>query len=284
MMMERRPLIIVTGPDKGGYVAWFFTRLSIWMAGGRAKRVRPKSWRRISKHLKFDGLVLGGGADVDPKRYGETLLHSLEEEVHSTPTISFRRFAALFKAVLVYILRFIFSWKHSGFLDKARDDVELALLDHAIEEGIPVLGICRGCQLINVYYRGNLHQTIKDFYVEYPQYRSVLPKKLIHIEEDSRLRGIINQEQCIVNALHNQAVNMLSPALRVAAREGNGIVQAIESMNSSTHLLGVQWHPEYLVQKREQRAIFRWLIEQASENRAYRGRYHHAASFIPTQS
>jgi putative glutamine amidotransferase len=283
--MTRRPLILVTGPANGGYAAWFFTRLSIWIAGGKARRVHPENWKRISKDLRFDGLVLGGGADVDPSRYGETLLQSLNEEVKAIPKIRMAHVISLVKAVLLYILRFVLSRRpHSGFLDKARDDIELALLDRAIEENVPVLGICRGCQLINVYFRGNLYQSVKNFYHEYPQYRSVLPKKRVTIEEGSRLLEILGSREVTVNALHNQAVKTLSPALRIVAREKNGIVQAIEALHTAAPVLGVQWHPEYLFQKPEQRRLFQWLVREAAIKQGHVEQIGHASTFASNHS
>jgi putative glutamine amidotransferase len=263
---QHRALILVTGPDRGGWPAWFFTKISVWLAGGRAKRMTPHRYARV-KNCPFDGLILGGGADVDPARYGAGLLHDMQE-LHRGPHPQERYVILSVFSLLVYALRSIFSLpSHGGFLDKERDAMEWSLLDQAIRDGRPVLGICRGSQLINVYFRGTLHQDIRPFYTEYPQYRSIFPKKIVHVKRASQLFRILHRERCLVNALHNQSVAELADELEVAACEPNGIIQAIECKQKSRPVLGVQWHPEYLVQKTEQRLLFQWLVARA-ERRA----------------
>ena len=82
---------------------------------------------------------------------------------------------------LIYLFRRMFSTKQAVGLDKDRDKLELSLLGAALEKNLPVLGICRGAQLINIHLGGSLHQDLQDFYKESPQPRSVFPTKQIDI-------------------------------------------------------------------------------------------------------
>ncbi|HYD98506.1 MAG TPA: gamma-glutamyl-gamma-aminobutyrate hydrolase family protein, partial [Alphaproteobacteria bacterium] len=123
----------------------------------------------------------------------------------------------------------------------------------------PVLGICRGSQMINVHRGDSLHTDIYKVYVEAPRLRTVLPKKPVLIDPDSRLFGILGERECRVNALHHQSVDRLGEGVRVAARDCYGIVQAIE-VPAHSYMLGVQWHPEFLVADRGQQRLFHALV------------------------
>ena len=122
-----------------------------------------------------------------------------------------------------------------------------------------MLGICRGAQLLNVYFGGSLYQNLKEFYIETPQVRTILPKKRIRIASDSKLADILQTTLCRVNALHKQAIKKTGDDIRVSAREPNDVVQAIEH-TKLPFVLGVQWHPEYLPHIRAQRSLFRSLV------------------------
>lgn len=257
-----RPRIAVTGPDRGGFPAWIFSALAIYRAGGRPLRIRPG---RPRENTSFQGLVLGGGADIEPQRYGEEkelLMDGLRQEQQRS-TLRRTLFNWLFFPVL-FLLRRIFGIKSGPHTDTARDELELSRLATALELGIPVLGICRGAQLMNIHFQGTLHQDLSGFYVETPQVRSVLPRKEVVLEPGSLLREITGRESLRVNALHSQAVDRLGQGMRVTAREPNGVVQAVEH-TERPFLLGVQWHPEFLPQYRSQQRIFRRLVQAAGK-------------------
>lgn len=259
-----RPVIGITGPDKGGAIPWFFASLAVRMAGGKALRITPSNPRPIED---VDGLIIGGGADVDPTLYmeedDENLVPPLEEEDKTLKGIVIYLFSLIFYPVL-YLLRKMFSLKAALPLDRARDHLERKLLDRAIVKKLPVLGICRGAQLLNVYFGGTLYQNIKGFYIETPQVRSIRPRKIVHILPESRLAGILQTTKCRVNALHNQAIKSPGKDLRIVAREASQVVQAVEHA-SLPFVIGVQWHPEYLPQVRRQRGIFKILVSIAKE-------------------
>jgi putative glutamine amidotransferase len=160
-----------------------------------------------------DGLVLSGGEDVDPIRYGETALLPLDSIL------------------------------------PARDEVELAAVGRALARDIPVLGICRGCQVLNVALGGTLWQDLP----------SELPGTIGHSQTDgyhrrthdvvpepgSRLHAIAGGHTLHINSFHHQAVRRVAPALRVTGVAEDGVIEAVESVEHGW-VMGVQWHPERL--------------------------------------
>lgn len=251
-------MIGVTGPDGGGGAAWAFTRLAVMLAGGRAVHITPRRPRRSLAGLH--GLIIGGGADVDPELYGQDptpIVPDPKSPGESWP----RHLLELVLFPLTWLLRKLSGkFAHSGG-DPARDALETRLLADALARRLPVLGICRGQQLLNVHFGGSLHQDLRGFYVEDPETRTILPRKRVLTEPGTRLAAVLGAE-ARVNALHRQGVDGLGEGVRVAARDRNGIVQAIEHA-SLPFVLGVQWHPEYLPQVPSQRAIFRAFVDKA---------------------
>ncbi|MEC5397770.1 gamma-glutamyl-gamma-aminobutyrate hydrolase family protein [Uliginosibacterium sp. H1] len=175
--------------------------------------------RRAAVHVSdyvraIDGLVLQGGADVSPVSYGEEALRP--------------------------------EW--SG--DRVRDLYELDLIWECIIQGKPVLGICRGCQLLNVAFGGTLYQDIatqidgahihvdKEAYDTHIHDLELLPDSLL-----ARLYPTMGQAQ--VNSIHHQSIKDLGNSLTVEARSlGDNVVEAIR-WNGSSFVYGVQWHPEF---------------------------------------
>lgn len=215
-------------------------------------RITPSKPREVER---LDALVLGGGADVSPDRYGM-------EPMPADDMVDKPRPSDFGMAVLLFLFRWMFGRKAGSRLDDGRDELEFRLLGDAVGVGLPVLGICRGCQLINVHMGGALYQDLKDFYVEYPQVHSVLPRKRVLLEPGSLLSEVFRSRTLVVNALHRQAVSKTAPGLIISAREINGVVQAVERENNP-FLVGVQWHPEYMPQSRTQARLFRALVKAA---------------------
>lgn len=255
-----RPVIGVTGPDRGGLAAWFFSALAVYRAGGRPKRIRPEQPFSMDE---LDGLIVGGGVDLDPVLYGGEDSNVLEE-IGKNSIRERRPLLALLVFPLVYLLRRILSLKHPLTKDPARDALEISLVREAMAQKKPVFGICRGAQMLNAALGGSLHREIRGFYTETPYIKSILPRKKIVVAPESLLASLWPLGTYRVNALHHQAVDRVAGGLKVAAREENGLVQAVEHL-SLPFFLGVQWHPEYLPHIRCQQVLFRRLVDAARE-------------------
>lgn len=247
----------VTGPDRGGYAAWIATRFAVWLAGGTAVRMTPARANTIDE---VQALIIGGGADVG----------LLPDEVIATPDAAARpwwraQLLDVLSAPFVWILRAVLG-KHQREAERAaRDAFEFACFERARERKLPVFGICRGTQLINIALGGRLYRDLAGFYEETAAIRSILPRKSVTVEAGTRLFSILAAHRCRVNALHRQAIDAdkLGNGLCVAAREPTGVVQAIESDDPQAFLIGVQWHPEYLPQRAEHRRLFAALVQAA---------------------
>ena len=259
-MTNKRPIVAITGPEKGGFPAWMFTWLAVWRAGGKAVRVRPSKNNDIS----FHALIIGGGADINPELYGQSQTDEIKEIAEKSSKSILKRIGYLFLSIFIFLFRKLLSPGHTAPVDKKRDDLEQSLLKSAISEKKPVLGICRGAQLINIHFGGNLYQDISDFYGEIPKVESIYPKKEVEIIEGTQLAAIAGKSSLKVNSLHNQAVDEVCDQINVAAKEKTGIVQAIEHKDYP-FMIGVQWHPEYLPQMKEHQLIFKALIKSAME-------------------
>lgn len=226
MAAKKRPRIAVTEPDNGARLSWPCIAATIWCLGGVPLRATARNPRFRER---IDGLILAGGTDVDPARY------------HGIPKKDYK-------------------------YDRPRDAMELAWLDRAERNGLPVLGICRGAQLINIARGGDLHIDIAKVYekANYPNgtLARIFYRKRVQITEGSLLRRLVGEEFSRVNSMHTQSINRLGRGLKVAAQEANSIVQAVEDPGHPL-FMGVQFHPEYMVYARRYRNIFRELIRQA---------------------
>jgi len=250
--MGGKPCIGVTAPAKGGFGSWLFTRLVLAMYGAKAVKITTRQPVDVQA---YQGFVIAGGADIDPRLYGK----ELKEEWDTMARFSLKAWLLL---PLVLVVRVFSSDTNSRNVDKERDALELEIIAHAFKYRVPLLGICRGMQLMNIYRKGTLHQEIKDFYVESPHLTTLLPRKTIYIDANSALYGILGHERYRVNSLHHQSIDRLGEGLRKVAWEANGIVQAIEAPEHPL-FIGLQWHPEYLLQFAPQRAFFFRLVTLA---------------------
>ena len=225
-MTSRRPVIGVTVSRRSGWRIFPLIALNVWLAGGRALR-----WQsgRVADITTVDGLIIGGGDDISPDLYGGRLVKSAR-------------------------------------LDPDRDALERKLVLAAFEHFKPVLGICRGSQMLNIALGGTLHQDAYATYQASDHIRTVLPRKTVQIVRGTRLAKLAGARPMKVNALHTQAVDRLGDGLRIAARDSGGMIQAIERM-TEPFALGVQWHPEHLFYAHRQMGIFRALMAAASARR-----------------
>jgi putative glutamine amidotransferase len=153
--------------------------------------------------------------------------------------------------------------------DRPRDALELNLLHAAIAGGKPFLGICRGCQLINVGLGGTLYTHIPD---QLPNaldhaYPGNLRTVLVHevkIEEGTRVADVLGEPIIKVNSHHHQGLKEIAPSLRVAGYAPDGLVEAIE-LPDHPFGLAVQWHPEWLTDQQPTRNLFRKFVEAAGK-------------------
>lgn len=210
---------------------------------GNAKKISPSWWciklavfltggraLRISVNNapdeKLDGLIISGGDDIHPSLYeGEA---SLKESY-----------------------------------DEQRDALEIHFIQLALDNQLPLMGICRGAQLINVVCDGTLYSDIRPMREKTSNRNTLLPIKKVSINDKSLLQKIMRTSSCGVNSLHSQAIHYLSPMLTCSATDSDGFIQAIE--NPDKKIIGTQWHPEYLFYLKKHRALFRWLVLQSKK-------------------
>jgi putative glutamine amidotransferase len=140
----------------------------------------------------------------------------------------------------------------------------MALVAAADDVGLPILGICRGAQLLNVAAGGTLVQHLPDLSSELhrvPAHDCEAVHAVV-VEPSSRLARITGGGPLGVNSLHHQAVGHVAPGWRPVAWSPDGVIEAIERIGACQ--LGVQWHPELLVGRREQGCLFAWLVAEAA--------------------
>jgi len=181
---------------------------------------------------RVDGILLTGGGDIDPQRYGRETISKVKN------------------------------------VDRDRDRVEIQLVRDAVQHGVPFFGVCRGLQMINVAFGGTLYRDIQE---EYPQsightYFDMPRDHLAHdvvIAPESPLAQTLRQTTLKVNSLHHQGVDQLASGLEVMAHASDDLVEAFRIPD---HPFGwaVQWHPEQLMAHRSTQILFRRFVTAAS--------------------
>jgi putative glutamine amidotransferase len=190
----------------------------------------------------IDGLILSGGADIDPARFGDSEIHPQTYDILPE-----------------------------------RDAAEFALTAGALERDMPVLGICRGIQVLNVAMGGTLYQDVPDQFgpkighrQQDRQIAADQPGHQVASAAGSLLERIYGLTQIPVNSFHHQAVRDAAPGTTVSGIASDGLIEAIESPEHR-FVLGVQWHPELMFATDDiHLAPFRGLVEAASLARVVR--------------
>lgn len=154
------------------------------------------------------------------------------------------------------------SSSHDHTADRDRDAFELDAIRHAHTHDLPILGICRGAQLLNVAAGGTLHTDISALREHTSNRVNPFACQTATVMAGSRLAALVGRKLRI-NSLHHQAIDRLGNALAVSARDADDFVQAIET-TSHHFVVGVQWHPEYLLYRQEQRRLFKALIDASA--------------------
>jgi putative glutamine amidotransferase len=174
------------------------------------------------------GVLLTGGGDVQPSRYGAKPVAETEG------------------------------------VDPARDDFDMRLLERAIEAELPVLATCRGMQILNVALGGSLIQHVPavtgQVHALHDRWREGVHR--VKIESDSHLAEALGTTEVEVNSIHHQAVDAAAPGTRAVAWADDDTIEAIE-LPESPHVVAVQWHPELLEDWPEQQGLFRQLVDHA---------------------
>jgi putative glutamine amidotransferase len=186
---------------------------------------------------RLDGVFLTGGVDVDPSQYGECRLGCCQET------------------------------------DLARDWTEGRLIRWAMEDRKPLMGVCRGIQMINVALGGSLYQDLReqlpgsirhDYFPSATELSRNYLAHPIHIETGSRLAELLQADELTVNSMHHQGIRNLAPGLRPTAFAPDGLIEGFEGANGQ-FLLGVQWHPEELAESSaSQQRLFTAFIDACS--------------------
>ena len=199
-------------------------------AGGMPVILAPVSAVELESLVRrLDAVVLSGGPDLDPSAYGAPAHPEL------------------------------------GPTEPELDRFELDLARAAVTRGMPVLGICRGMQVLNVALGGSLHQHLPDLEggTEHRQQRpNFEPTHRVTLARDSRLTKVVGRRYVEVNSFHHQGLHTLGKGLAIAGHAPDGQIEAVE-VRGRRFTFGVQWHAECLVDRPEHLALFRGLVRAA---------------------
>lgn len=232
----KRPVIAITGnySDVNCMLAEGYYK-SVLLAGGIPLVIPPYEGPDNLGVLldRVDGLLLSGGADINPLFLGEEPVR----ELHG--------------------------------INPKRDLQELLLVRLAADRQIPILGICRGIQTLTAALGGELYQDIhsqmkRELIKHDQQLDRGYPSHTVEIEADSLLYSIFRKDRIAVNSFHHQAVKTPAPGFRTVAASSDGVIEAVESTEHKS-IIGVQWHPECfcLVGDDSMAPLFKWIVAEA---------------------
>ncbi|MBR4235905.1 MAG: gamma-glutamyl-gamma-aminobutyrate hydrolase family protein [Clostridia bacterium] len=193
-----------------------------------------KLYELIGEVVQTDGFVFPGGGDLNPSYYEQEKLPECAEPV------------------------------------RAWDDLEMNLFPLLMARGLPILGICRGCQVINVGFGGTLIQDL-------PSQKGLNHRQddkngayshTVHITPGTRLSAAVGMDELNVNSYHHQAIDEVAGGFRVCARAHDGTVEGIESAAPAQFILGVQWHPEMLPDDPASKAVFAAFMDAVRKHKS----------------
>ncbi len=225
-----RPVAVLYREDVPGERLQAYVE-SLEAAGASVVTVSPDDGPKPGERIEeWAGIVLTGGVDIDPALYGA----ERHERVRHT--------------------------------DRDRDEFELGVVRAALERDLPVLGVCRGHQMLNVAFGGGLLQHIEDH--SHRTLRGTLDSGWheARLAQGSRLAAIYGAERLRVNSRHHQAVTAetLAPGLAVSATTDDGNIEAVESPDRR-FVISVQWHPEREELREQSAPLFRAFVEATRE-------------------
>jgi putative glutamine amidotransferase len=234
-----------TEREKGDQGPYFQALVKAGASPDELTLVGPDDSTRLRAE-EFDGILLTGGADVDPNYYKEAIKQDYNVKV-----------------------------------DAERDKFELSWLDRALQLKLPVLAFCRGAQVVNVRFDGTLYQDLEKDWVpesedvpvihhKQDKARSETTHRVTITDPESRLAEVFHGS-CSVNSMHHQGIRVLGRGLKATAHAEDGLVEAIEIADASCYLVAVQWHPEELVEIPEQKKLLQQFLAECRNRQKGKG-------------
>ncbi|MFF8018729.1 gamma-glutamyl-gamma-aminobutyrate hydrolase family protein [Streptomyces sp. NPDC007929] len=198
---------------------------AVWRAGGEPAGIHPADTGTAARLARFDGVLLPGGGDLAPSRYGAGDIHDTVYDV-----------------------------------DTLQDTFDLDVARHALASGLPLLAVCRGLQVVNVALGGTLEQ---DMGGPEREHRHLVHP--VTLEPGSLVARAAGAEKVDASCYHHQRVDRPGPGLRVTARAADGTVEALELPGATGWFTAVQWHPEDTAhEETAQQGLFDALVRAAS--------------------